>query len=74
MRIYFANGDKGNFLIATSAGTAKFSYPDEDGMFEGGVDLYADNAADELRKLFPNSKGSGGSGILKLSTARKSRR
>lgn len=56
MRIYFAKGDKGNFLIATAAGTAKFSYPDEDGMFEGGVDLYADNAADELRKLFSELK------------------
>lgn len=59
MRIYFAKGDKGNFLIATSAGTAKFSYPDEDGMFEGGVNLYADNAADELRNLFSELKGFG---------------
>lgn len=56
MRIYFAKGDKGNFLIATAAGTAKFSYPDEDGMFEGGVDLYADDAADELRKVFSELK------------------
>lgn len=56
MRIYFAKGDKGNFLIVTSAGTAKFSYPDEDGMFEGGVDLYADDAADELRKVFSELK------------------
>lgn len=56
MRIYFAKGDKGNFLITTSAGTAKFSYPDEDGMFEGGVDLYADDAADELRKVFSELK------------------
>ena len=52
----FAKGDKGNFLIATYSGKAKFSYPDEDGIFDGGVDLYADDAADELRKLFSELK------------------
>lgn len=52
MKVYFVKSDKGNFLIATSAGMVKFSYPDEDGMFEGGVDLYADNAADGLREVF----------------------
>lgn len=56
MKIYFVRSDKGNFIIATSFGKAKFSYPDADGIFDGGVDLYADNAADELRKVFSELK------------------
>ena len=56
MKVYFVKSDKGNFLIATSAGMVKFSYPDEDGMFEGGVDLYADNAADGHREVFSELK------------------
>ena len=56
MKIYFVKGEKGNFLIATSAGKAKISYPDVDGIFDGGVDLYADDAADELRKVFSELK------------------
>lgn len=56
MKIYFVEGEKGNFLVATSGIRAKLSYPDEDGVFDGGVDLYAYDAADELRKVFSELK------------------
>lgn len=58
MKIYFKKDNAYNNVIFTDGETAKVFNGTPDGMFEG-VDLYGDNAAQDLRDLYQAAAQSG---------------
>ena len=58
MKIYFEKTNGGNFIIITDEETAKVFDAAPSGIYEG-IDLYASNAADLLKKYFQLLKKSG---------------
>lgn len=58
MKIYFEKTNGNNLVIITDGETAKIFDAAPTGVYEG-VDLYAENAADQLREQFRKLEGAG---------------